>query len=89
MKEKKTPLRMCLGCREMKPKKEMLRVVRTSDTEEYIYDSTGKMNGRGAYVCKDNECINKCIKSKLFHKSFRANVPEDVYTAVKENLDIE
>ena len=65
MAEKKIPMRQCLGCREMKPKKELLRVVRSNDGQMHI-DRTGKANGRGAYVCPKAECLKKATKARLF-----------------------
>lgn len=82
--DKKIPLRMCVVCRQMKPKAECIRVVKINDTE-YIVDKTGKVNGRGAYVCKDNDCMNKCLKTRAFNRSFKHNVSDSVYTSIKEN----
>lgn len=80
---KKIPLRMCVVCREMKPKNECIRVVRVNDST-YVIDETGKMNGRGAYVCKNVECINKCKKTKALNRSFKHNVGDAIYDGVKE-----
>ena len=80
---KKIPLRMCVVCREMKPKNECIRVVRVNDST-YVIDETGKMNGRGAYVCKNVECINKCKKTKALNRSFKHNVGDAIYAGVKE-----
>ena len=79
---KKIPLRMCVVCREMKPKNECIRVVKVED--KYIVDKTGKINGRGAYVCKDDKCLEKCLKTRAFNRAFKNNVSEDVYTSIKE-----
>ena len=81
--EKKTPLRMCVVCRNMKPKNECFRVVKTLDNN-YELDPTGKMNGRGAYVCKDAECVAKCLKTHALNRSFKHNVSQDVYNLIKE-----
>lgn len=78
---KNIPLRLCLSCRSQKPKKEMIRVVKT-DTG-YEIDPTGKLNGRGAYVCNNKECIEKCVKTKAFNRSFKGQVPFDVYEKLK------
>lgn len=78
---KNVPLRMCLACRSQKPKKEMIRVVKTADG--YVLDETGKLNGRGAYVCNNPDCINKCVKSKSFNRSFKGKVPDDLYSKLK------
>lgn len=82
---KKIPMRMCVACKSMKPKNEMLRVVCTADTNTYVLDPTGKLNGRGAYICNNETCINKCVKSKLLNRSFKTNVGEQIYDDVKEN----
>ena len=80
---KKVPLRMCVVCTEMKPKSECIRVVRVDDST-YLIDETGKMNGRGAYICKNVECICKCQKTKAFNRSFKHNVGDAIYEGVKE-----
>ena len=78
--EKKIPLRKCLGCNEMKPKKELKRIVKTKDGEIFI-DETGKANGRGTYVCS-KECVSKIMKKKSLDRTFETNVDASVY----ENL---
>ena len=85
---KKVPLRMCVVCREMKPKNECIRVVRTTD-DTYVVDSTGKLNGRGAYVCKNPTCLEKCKKTKALNKAFKHNVNEQVYLKVEESNIVE
>ncbi len=82
-KTKKIPMRMCIACREMKPKAEMTRVVKTADDEIYL-DPTGKAAGRGAYVCNSADCLKKLNGKKLLHKAFSANVSEDVYQGIGE-----
>lgn len=82
-KTKKIPMRMCIACREMKPKQEMMRIVKTADGEIYA-DSTGKAAGRGAYVCNGEACLKKLNDKKLLHKAFSANVESDVYKSVEE-----
>ncbi len=86
MKEKKTPLRMCIACREMKDKRELIRIVRTPEGEITL-DFTGKKNGRGAYVCADKACMEKCRKSKILSKAFKQNVDSDVYDKLVEELE--
>ncbi len=81
-KKKKMPLRMCLGCEKMKPKREMIRVVRTPDKQVTI-DLTGKKSGRGAYVCPDEECINMAIKNKRLEKSLSCSIPEGLAGELK------
>ena len=75
---KKVPMRKCVGCQEMKSKKEMIRVIRTEEGE-FLLDATGKKNGRGAYICPDKECLSKAIKSKGLERSFKQSIPKDVY----------
>ena len=81
MNKKVVPLRLCLACRTQKTKKEMIRVVKTENG--YVVDPTGKLNGRGAYVCNNKECIEKCVKTHGFNKSFKGNVPDSVYSEIK------
>ncbi len=83
-KTKKIPMRMCIACREMKPKKEMTRVVKNADGEIFA-DPTGKAAGRGAYVCNSPECLKKLGDKKLLHKAFSANVSQEVYLGVEED----
>lgn len=82
MINKKIPMRMCVACKESKPKKELIRIVKFE--EEYSLDFTGKSNGRGAYICNNEECLNKLIKQKLLNKTFKQNVSNDVYENIKE-----
>ena len=82
-KTKKIPMRMCIACREMKPKQEMLRVVKNADGEIYA-DPTGKAAGRGAYVCNDENCREKLNMKKLLHKAFSTNVSMTVYQDIQE-----
>ena len=79
---RKVPLRKCIGCNEMKNKKEMIRVVRTTDNE-IILDTTGKKNGRGAYVCC-SECLAKAVKNKGLSRSLNAEIPDEVYEKLRE-----
>ncbi len=83
-KTKKIPMRMCIACREMKPKREMTRVVKTADGEIFA-DPTGKAAGRGAYVCSAPECVKKLGDKKLLHKAFSADVSSEVYLGVEED----
>ena len=79
---RKVPLRKCIGCNEMKNKKEMIRVVRTTDNE-IILDTTGKKNGRGAYVCC-SECLAKAVKNKGLSRPLNAESPDEVYEKLRE-----
>jgi len=81
--QKKIPLRMCIACREEKPKKEMLRIVKNAAGEIRL-DFSGKLPGRGAYICDNAACIAKLKKGKLLHKNFSCNVPEEVYDRIEE-----
>ena len=74
---KKIPLRMCLGCREMKEKKQLVRVVKSPEGEVSV-DSSGKMPGRGAYICNDADCLKKVVKSGALSKAFKTHVSEDI-----------
>jgi len=75
---------MCVACRQMYPKKDMHRVSRTT-SGEYVIDTTGKLDGRGAYVCNNQSCVAKCVKSKLFNKSFKACVDNNVYVELDKH----
>ncbi len=86
MATKKIPMRMCTGCREMKPKRELIRVVKTPDGEIKL-DPVGKMSGRGAYVCRSAGCLAKAEKSGAFGRAFGMNVPKDVFAAIQKELE--
>ncbi len=83
---KKVPLRRCVGCGEMKNKKELMRVIKTQD-DEFLLDATGKKNGRGAYVCNNAECLEKAIKTKGLERSFKTNIPKEVYMKLQEEME--
>lgn len=83
---KKIPMRKCVGCQEMKNKKEMLRVIKTAEGE-FLLDSTGRKNGRGAYLCFSKECLDKAIKCKGLERSFKQSIPQDVYEKLEKELD--
>lgn len=82
---KKIPMRKCTGCGESKPKKELVRVLKTVE-EQIVIDLTGKMNGRGAYICHSGECLKKAIKTKALERSLGVSVSEDVYDELKREL---
>jgi predicted RNA-binding protein YlxR (DUF448 family) len=82
--EKKIPMRTCIACRQNKPKKELIRIVKFG--EEISLDKTGKANGRGAYVCNDVECVKKVCKSKLLNKTFSMPVDEKTYEKLVEDF---
>ena len=83
---KKIPLRQCVGCGEMKGKKEMLRVLKTPEGEICL-DTTGKKNGRGAYVCPDKECITKAVKEKRLERALERPIGEDVLKQLLEDFE--
>ena len=85
MKEKKVPMRMCVGCREMKPKKELLRVVRSPEGTVSI-DSTGRKPGRGAYVCRSAECLKRAIGQKQLERAFECPLGEETHASLLEEL---
>lgn len=86
---KKIPLRQCVGCGEMKSKKEMMRVLKTAEGP-IVLDVTGKKNGRGAYLCLSEECLKKARKNKGLERSFKMSIPEEVYESLeKEFKDID
>lgn len=82
--EKKIPMRTCIACRVSKPKKELIRVVKFND--EIKLDKTGKLNGRGAYVCNDEVCIVKLKKQKLLNRAFSCQIDEEVYDKIMEDF---
>jgi len=86
MAVKKVPLRQCLGCGEMKSKKEMLRVIRPAEGEVFL-DITGKKSGRGAYICKDAGCFEMARKKKALERSLKVEISEAVYDTLKGELD--
>ncbi|OLR61998.1 nucleic acid-binding protein [Anaerostipes sp. 992a] len=83
---KKVPMRQCVGCHNMVSKREMIRVIKTSDGQ-IILDATGKKNGRGAYICNSRECLEKAIKSRSLERSLKAAIPSEIYDSLKEELD--
>ena len=85
--QKKIPQRQCMGCRERKPKREMIRVVRGTDGVVSL-DFGGKMNGRGAYICPDMECLKKAIRSKALDRSLEVTIPEEVYIRLQKEMEV-
>lgn len=83
---KKIPMRQCIGCREMKNKKEMMRVIKTPDDTIEI-DSTGRKNGRGAYICFSKQCLGKAIKNKGLERSLKIKIPDEVYKQLEKEFD--
>lgn len=83
--ERKIPLRQCVGCGEDKEKKAMLRVIKTSEGE-ILLDDTGKKNGRGAYICKTMQCLEKAVKNKGLERSLKVRIPHEVYDELKKEM---
>ncbi len=83
---KKVPLRQCIGCGEMKSKKEMIRILKT-ETEGFVVDATGRKNGRGAYLCPSMECFQKAVKNKGLERSFKMAVPKEVYESLEKEME--
>ena len=86
MAEKKIPMRQCVGCREMRPKRELTRVVRSPEGEISI-DLKGKKPGRGAYVCPDPACLKKAIKSRALGRALGVEIPEEIYDTLKAQME--
>ena len=84
-KQKKVPLRKCVGCSESKPKNELTRIVKNKEQEVFI-DETGKANGRGAYVCKDIRCLDKAIKTKAIYKALGKDLTEETIESLRQSL---
>ena len=88
MKPKKIPMRMCVGCRESKPKREMLRVVRTPSAQIEL-DSTGKMSGRGAYVCKSPGCLQRAVKTKQLERALEHPIGAEIFERLRGAFEAE
>ena len=85
MKEKKIPTRMCTGCGEMKPKSELVRVVRSPEGEISL-DLTGRKNGRGSYICKNAACFNKALRKKAFERAFGVKLSDELANSIREEI---
>ena len=84
--QKKIPQRQCMGCRERKPKREMIRVVRGTDGTVSL-DFGGKLNGRGAYICPQSACLKKALRSKALDRSLEVTIPEEVYQRLEKEME--
>lgn len=82
----KTPMRQCTGCREMKSKKEMIRILKT-EQNEIVLDATGKKNGRGAYLCFSKDCLEKAVRNHGLERSLKTEVPSQVYEDLKKEFE--
>ena len=87
MKTKKVPSRICVGCREAKEKRSMVRIVKTTQNDICL-DETGKKNGRGAYICKSVECLQRALQTKGLERSLKSPVPDDVVNLLKEEMSV-
>ncbi len=83
MTEKKIPMRKCIGCNEMKEKRELVRIVRNNEGVINV-DTVGKMPGRGAYICKSTDCFDAAVKAKRLERSFKTRIPDDIYPTLRE-----
>ena len=83
---KKIPMRMCVACREMRAKKDLMRIVRTAEGE-LVPDTTGKMNGRGAYLCRDAACMNKAIKTRALERVLEAPMNDALKAALESEIE--
>ena len=86
MSVKKIPLRQCIGCGEMKSKKEMIRVIKTAE-DQILLDATGRKNGRGAYLCPYMECFKKAVKGRGLERSFKMAIPREVYETLEKEME--
>lgn len=86
MKTRKVPMRMCVGCREMKEKRALLRIVRSAEGA-ISFDRVGKAPGRGAYICKSRECLAKAIRQKQLERALETRIDEAVYAQLAEEMD--
>ncbi|MBE5906688.1 MAG: YlxR family protein [Lachnospiraceae bacterium] len=85
-KTKRNPQRMCIGCREMKDRTELIRIVKKKDGEVFL-DETGKGQGRGAYVCRNPECMKRIEKTKGLERAFKMSVPQTIYEALRDEME--
>jgi len=86
MNNKKVPLRQCIGCGQMKSKKDLIRVIKTKE-ENILIDATGKKNGRGAYLCCSSECFNKAVTNRGLERSLKTTIPKEVYEQLAKELE--
>lgn len=86
MKPKKIPMRMCVGCREMKEKRDLIRIVRTPEGEA-VLDPTGKRSGRGAYVCRQAECLRRAIRQKQLERQLEINLTEEISDMLTSEME--
>ncbi len=85
MVAKKVPMRQCTGCREMRSKRDMIRVIKTAENE-ICFDATGRKNGRGAYICPNMDCLKQAMKNRGLERSLKTAIPETVYQQLEEEM---
>lgn len=85
MANKRIPLRQCVGCAQMKAKNELIRVIKTPE-DEVVLDTTGRKNGRGAYICQDPECLGRARKTKGLERSLKIAIPDEVYDFLEKEM---
>ncbi len=85
--EKKIPMRQCLGCREMKPKRELIRAVKSPEGVVSL-DFKGKAAGRGAYICPNPDCLKKAIRAKALERAFSTAIPQEVYSMLEKQMEV-
>ncbi len=83
---KKIPMRQCVGCGEMKNKRDMMRVLKTAE-DSIILDKTGRKNGRGAYLCRDRECLRKACRNKGLERSLKTGIPQEIYESLEREFE--
>ena len=83
---RKLPLRQCVGCREMKTKREMIRVIKTPE-DEIVLDPVGKKNGRGAYLCFNPDCLRKARRSRSLERSLKITIPDEIYIGLEKEME--
>ena len=83
---KKVPLRQCIGCRTSKPKNELIRVIKTPENDICL-DKTGRLNGRGAYICLSKECFDKAVQSKGLERALKCEIPKEIYDSLSKELN--
>lgn len=86
MTAKKVPMRQCVGCGEMKSKKQLIRIIKTPE-EEIVLDVTGRKNGRGAYICASTECLKMAQKKRGLERSLKISIPEEVYVSLEQEIN--
>ncbi len=87
MSQKKIPTRQCVGCNEMKNKTDLIRIIKTPE-DDIVIDTTGKKNGRGAYICQSADCLKKAKKTKALERSLKVSIPTEIYDLLEKELEV-